>query len=96
MFGSLADALSRHLHVIRWDQRGSGRSERRGPYSVARSADDLDAVRGHFGLAKTVLLGNVAFHCGEKITWDDKAGKVTDSAAAAKYLQREYRKGWEL
>jgi pimeloyl-ACP methyl ester carboxylesterase len=27
MFGSLADALSRHLHVIRWDQRGSGRSE---------------------------------------------------------------------
>jgi proline iminopeptidase len=58
MFGSLADALSQHLHVIRWDQRGSGRSERRGPYSVARSADDLDAVRGHFGLAKTVLLGH--------------------------------------
>jgi pimeloyl-ACP methyl ester carboxylesterase len=27
MFGSLADALSQHLHVIRWDQRGSGRSE---------------------------------------------------------------------
>ena len=58
MFGSLADALSQHLHVIRWDQRGSGRSDRRGPYSVARSADDLDAVRGHFGLAKTVLLGH--------------------------------------
>ena len=38
MFGSLADALSQHLHVIRWDQRGSGRSERRGPYSVARCA----------------------------------------------------------
>jgi proline iminopeptidase len=58
MFGSLADVLSGHLHVIRWDQRGSGRSERRGPYSVARSAADLDAVRAHFGPAKTVLLGH--------------------------------------
>jgi predicted dehydrogenase len=47
-------------------------------------------------LAKTVLLGNVAFRCGEKLTWDDKAGKVADSTTAAKYLQREYRKGWEL
>ena len=58
MFGSLADVLSGHLHVIRWDQRGSGRSERRGPYSVARSAADLDAVRANFGLAKTALLGH--------------------------------------
>ena len=58
MFGSLADVLSGHLRVIRWDQRGSGRSERRGPYSVARSAADLDAVRANFGLAKTALLGH--------------------------------------
>ena len=45
MFGTLAAAWSGHLRVIRWDQRGCGRSERRGPYSLARSAADLDAVR---------------------------------------------------
>jgi proline iminopeptidase len=58
MFGSLAGALSGYLRVIRWDQRGSGRSERRGPYSVAGAVADLDAVRDHFGLAKTALLGH--------------------------------------
>src|SRR5262249_1642325 len=44
-------------------------------------------------LARTVLLGNVAFRCGETITWDDREGKA-DVPAAAKYIQREYRKGW--
>ena len=34
MFGTLAAALSGPLRVIRWDQRGCGRSERRGPYSL--------------------------------------------------------------
>ncbi|GGX07631.1 alpha/beta fold hydrolase [Streptomyces chryseus] len=44
--------------VHRWDQRGCGRSERRGPYSVARSVADLDAVRRHFGLDAVTLLGH--------------------------------------
>jgi predicted dehydrogenase len=47
-------------------------------------------------LAETVLLGNVAFHCGQEIAWDGAAGKVTNVPDAAKYLQREYRKGWQL
>src|SRR5260370_591041 len=54
----LVGALSGYLRVIRWDQRGSGRSERRGPYSLAGAVADLDAVRDHFGLAKTALLGH--------------------------------------
>src|SRR5208282_4417446 len=52
--GSLADPLAGSLagdvRVVRWDQRGCGRSERRGPYSVARSVADLDAVRGALGV----------------------------------------------
>jgi proline iminopeptidase len=44
MSGSLAARLAERRTVIRWDQRGGGRSERRGPYSVARSAADLGAV----------------------------------------------------
>jgi predicted dehydrogenase len=46
-------------------------------------------------LAETVLLGNVAFRSGRKITWNDKEGK-TDSPEADKWLQREYRKAWKL
>ncbi|MCA1221283.1 alpha/beta fold hydrolase [Streptomyces sp. 8L] len=44
--------------VVRWDQRGCGRSQRRGPYTVARSVADLDAVRRGFGLERTVLVGH--------------------------------------
>lgn len=44
--------------VHRWDQRGCGRSERSGPYSVAQTVADLDAVRRHFGLERMALLGH--------------------------------------
>src|SRR5437764_6899841 len=46
MSGSLAARLAERRTVIRWDQRGGGRSERRGPYSVARYVADLDVVIG--------------------------------------------------
>jgi proline iminopeptidase len=46
MAGSLAARLTGSFRVIRWDQRGCGRSERRGPYSVARCVADLDAILG--------------------------------------------------
>jgi proline iminopeptidase len=58
MFGSLADQLADQVRVIRWDQRGCGRSQRRGPYSVARSVADLDAVRAGYGLDRTAVLGH--------------------------------------
>jgi proline iminopeptidase len=52
MFGSLADSLAGEVRMIRWDQRGCGRSDRRGPYNVARSVADLDAVRAGYGLPR--------------------------------------------
>ncbi|WIX82507.1 alpha/beta hydrolase [Amycolatopsis carbonis] len=58
MFGDLAAVLATRLRVIRWDQRGCGRSERRGPYSLARTIADLDAVRRHYGLARAAVLGH--------------------------------------
>ncbi len=44
--------------VVRWDQRGCGRSERRGPYTVDRFVADLDAVRVHLGAPRIALLGH--------------------------------------
>jgi proline iminopeptidase len=58
MFGSLAGSLTGRVRVIRWDQRGCGRSERRGPYRLARSVADLDAVRSHLGLSRVTVLGH--------------------------------------
>ena len=56
MSGSLAARLAERLTVIRWDQRGCGRSERRGPYSVARCIADLDAIFGQ--RTKAALFGH--------------------------------------
>jgi predicted dehydrogenase len=45
-------------------------------------------------MAETVLLGNVAIRVGQRITWD--SAKLQASVpAAAQYVRRTYRKGWE-
>ncbi|GAB2724546.1 alpha/beta fold hydrolase [Kitasatospora kifunensis] len=54
----LAGLLVAGATVYRWDQRGAGRSQHTGPYSVERSLADLDAVRAHFGLERMALLGH--------------------------------------
>jgi proline iminopeptidase len=58
MCGSLAGSLAGDVRVVRWDQRGCGRSERRGPYSVARSVTDLDAVRVQLAVERVAVLGH--------------------------------------
>ena len=57
-FDGVAGLLGDLAQAVRWDQRGCGRSERRGPYSVARSVADLDAVRRHLGGEQVNLLGH--------------------------------------
>ncbi len=59
MFGDVAALLADRTPVVRWDQRGCGRSERcAGPWTTARFVADLDAVRRHFGLERMALLGH--------------------------------------
>src|SRR5215212_3225320 len=57
-FGDMADLLRDTARVVRWDQRGCGRSQRQGPYSIARSVADLDVVRRHRAGPRTALLGH--------------------------------------
>ncbi len=48
-------------------------------------------------LTETVFLGNISWRAGQKeIVWDRGAGKITNLPEANKYLDKEYRKGWEL
>lgn len=59
MFGDVAAMLDDRATVIRWDQRGCGRSQRcAGPWTTDRFVADLDAVRHHFGLDRMALLGH--------------------------------------
>lgn len=57
MFGSLAPALADRWTVHRWDQRGCGRSEPGGPYTLAVALADLDAVVDAAG-GRAALLGH--------------------------------------
>jgi proline iminopeptidase len=57
MFGGLAEELSDIRTVWRWDQRGCGRSEPGGPYTLDRFVADLDAVVAAAG-APVDLLGH--------------------------------------
>lgn len=59
MFDDVARMLDDRATVVRWDQRGCGRSEPcAGPWTTDRFVADLDAVRRHFALEQTVLLGH--------------------------------------
>ncbi|WUV70969.1 alpha/beta hydrolase [Streptomyces sp. NBC_01478] len=59
MFEDVAGMLDSRAPVVRWDQRGGGRSEPcAGPWTTERFVADLDAVRRHFALERIVLLGH--------------------------------------
>ena len=47
-------------------------------------------------LTEAFLLGNVAIRCGKMLEWDGPGLKVTNDDEANKYIQTEYRRGWEV
>lgn len=56
--GPAASLLSDALRVHRWQQRGSGRSDRHEPYNLARYVQDLENVRAHFGHVRWLVAGH--------------------------------------
>jgi len=54
----IAELLTERGPVIRWDQRGGGRSAHQGPYTLARFIDDLDTVRDANGLDQVTVVGH--------------------------------------
>ena len=55
--GPVASMLEDRATVYRYEQRGSGRSERRGPYDVASFVADLEALRGHWACESWIVGG---------------------------------------
>lgn len=57
--GPLAALLDHDRPVVRWDQRGCGRSGGvDGPFSLARSLADLRSVRRHFAFPRWIVGGH--------------------------------------
>lgn len=54
----VADLLTDVAPVHRWEQRGCGRSDRAGPYSIGRYLADLEFLRRHFGHERWVVAGH--------------------------------------
>ena len=75
------------------------------PASIGHHREWLEAIRtggtttcnfDYSGaLAETVLLGNVAYRAGGKLT-SNANGRIEGNANAERFLRREYRKGWVL
>lgn len=58
MWDEQAKSLSEYYKVVRYDQRGHGRSEApSGPYDIEMLADDLLAVMDMLGIEKATLVG---------------------------------------
>ena len=76
------------------------------PSKRGHEGDFLDAIRtgNHSSadfdysarLTEIMLLGNVASRVREKLSYDFRTGKITNSDKANALLKREPRKGWEF
>ena len=47
-------------------------------------------------LTESVLLGNVAYRAGKRLEWDAKEMKATNCPEADKFINKQYRHGWEV
>jgi proline iminopeptidase len=56
--GSLAALVDDTFTVVRFDQRGCGRSDGDGPFTIAQAVDDLDQIRTALGFGQWAIAGH--------------------------------------
>ena len=71
-------------HEMNWIRAIRGEEAISSPFAVA------------VPLNETMILGMVAMRADQPIEYDGAAGRITNVADANRFLDREYRKGWEL
>ncbi len=79
-----ADKDVDHAHHQEWVQAVKGNGEALSSFDYAGP------------MTEAVLLGNVAQRVGKKIKWDPIQMRIRNNKEANEYLNKEYRKGWEL
>ena len=57
-FAPLAEMVDDLVEVYRYDQRGSGRSDREGPYDIATAVADLEALRKQWWQPRMIVGGH--------------------------------------
>jgi predicted dehydrogenase len=108
--GSQATLVTNYTKHELWVKGKKEENFARPPQSIPDSPghirEFLDAIKsrktttcnveyGH-RLTKGGLLGNIAYRTGERIRWDDRRERVTNSTASDKLVTRRYRKPWKL
>lgn len=104
--GQLLSDYSRHVLLPEDKYKDFKRPEQTIPKSIGHHKEWIMACKtgspttcnfDYSGaLTESVLLGNAAFRAGQKLEWDTKKFKVTNTRAADEYIQHHYRKGWKL
>ena len=79
-----ADKDNDHAHHQEWIQAVKGNGQALSNFDYAGP------------MTEAVLLGNVAQRVGKKIKWDPKTMRIKNEKEANHYLNKDYRKGWEL
>ncbi len=90
------------------DFKGHKKPEATLPRVPSHYAEWLASIRGDEKMSAAIAnftyagwlteanhLGNVAYRVGKKIEWDPKTLSCPNAPEAAKFIKREYRKGWE-
>ena len=71
-------------HYTQWTEAILGRGKTSCPFAYSGP------------LTETVLLGNIAYRTGQKITWDSANLKATGNPTADALLKPTFRTGWEI
>src|SRR5690606_39230384 len=104
--GMIVSDYGRHL-LLPVDQfKDFKRPEPFIPKSIGHHAEWIHAIKNggpttcdfaYSGpLTESVLLGNLAYLTGERLTFDGKTGKLKNAPRASAMLHKEYRAGWTL
>jgi predicted dehydrogenase len=79
---------------------GNGDQGMKSEWAEAIKANKPEVALSNFDyagmLTEAVLLGNVAIRTKKKLEFDAKSVTCTNCKDAAQYLNKEYRKGWEI
>ncbi len=104
--GMLLAGYDRHALLPEKDFAGFVAPPKTIPNSIGHHLEWIEACKGRGAatcrfdysgpLTEAVLLGNVSFRTGKKITWDSNSMKAKHCREADAFIHHHYRKGWSL